>query len=703
MVCFDSFRYAAAALCLVLLVAPPSEAADSQFARSDSDARYFHQIDLYDADNRKITADSDRPYSSSKTCGRCHDYDTIAHGWHFNAFDPESRDGRPGEPWIWTDPRTGTQLPLSYRDWSHSYDPSKIGITPWQMTRYFGGRVPGGGFAAASEANLQSGDDDDPAQTAVSVESGDAESGDGDNGEADALADDGPLAGISRWQFSGELEIDCMACHAAAGVYDFNQRREQIEEENFAWAATAALRLGTVDGSVSRIKDDADPAAEETQEKLPKVMYDPARFASDGTVFMDLVRKPDSNACYQCHSNRIVGEDGIEPRWIHDDDVHLRAGMVCADCHRNGIDHHIVRGFRGEEHPAGSVVETLSCVGCHLGGEAGESATATVLSRPGRLGSPLPLHPGLPPVHFEKMSCTSCHAGPVPRDQALRIMTSLAHGLGAKEHRTGFELPAIAGPVFSKDEEGRLYPHRSMWPAFWGVVEEGQVRPLPPEAVYDLTRRSLRVRRDFISELVMPELGSSDLKDLLGEDRYRVEPQEWTDEERAKVEAEQVKQGTAEFQQKVAAALEAVEGELEVDQAVYVSAGKVYARGDQPDTVKTIELEDARATEMVQWPLAHQVRPAGWSLGVGGCVECHSEEGKIFASTIAAVGPGPDRGEPVTMASLQGVPADQQLAWNELFRGRSSFKYIVGGSLAILFATLLIGLGALAARLGGST
>ena len=361
----------------------------SRFAHSDSNARYLHHIDLYDANSRKITPESNQPYSSLKTCGRCHDYETISHGWHFNAFLPDTADGRPGEPWIWTDARTGTQLPLSYRDWQQGFDPRKIGISSFQMTNQFGGRLPGGGLGIAppeqpaekktAETSEQKSDDAD------AVPSEDAEAGDEDDQQNEE-----PPAPVSRWLFSGSLEIDCMACHAASGQYDFNLRRDQVEKQNFAWAATAALRLGKIDGDVSRIKDDADPEDDATKDRLPKVTYDASRFGPDGTVFMDLLREPPSNSCYQCHSNRTVGDTGIESRWVHDEDVHLRAGMVCADCHRNGIDHHISRGFQGEENPSGQNVATLSCAGCHLGEDHGHGGQSVKRSPrvPDDLGLP---------------------------------------------------------------------------------------------------------------------------------------------------------------------------------------------------------------------------------------------------------------------------------------------------------------------------
>ena len=240
-----------------------------------------------------------------------------------------------------------------------------------------------------------------------------------------------------------------------------------------------------------------------------------------------------------------------------------------------------------------------------------------------------------------------------------------------------------------------------MWPAFWAIVQDGVATPIPPEKTYEITRRALRVRSSFVDEILKPNVSSSDLKELLGEDRAALDPAEWNEEERGKVEQAQSEAGRKLFNEKVYAALEAIEKELQVDQAAYVSTGFIYVRGDEPDAIQTIQLSDTKATEMVFWPMAHNVRPAGWSLGVSGCLECHQEEGKIFASTLTPLGPGPDASEPVTMASLQGLNPDQRLAWNELFKGRKDFKFLVGGSIAILLMIVFVGVGAVGSRLAG--
>lgn len=644
---------------------------DSNRARTDGSSRYLHHIHLYDASNKRITADSTTPYSSIKTCGRCHDYEAISHGWHFNAFLPEAQAGREGEPWIWTDARTGTQLPLSYRSWEHTFSPQKIGITAFEMTRQFGGRIPGGGMGHAPPLSKTEGD------------------------EASESA--------SRWPLTGSLEIDCMVCHAVSGAYDFNARRDQIDGENFAWAATAGAMLGTVKGEVARIKTGSDSDEESVQKKLPVVTYDASQFAEDATVFMDLIRQPSNNACYACHSNALTDENGILPRWTHDQDVHLQSGMKCTDCHRNGIDHHIVRGFSGEQHPSGRSMTTLSCAGCHLGADFARDSSdegtvnADLAQRAGRLGSPKPLHKGLPPVHFEKLSCTACHGGPVPRSSALGTMTSLAHGLGSKGHRTGEELPRMAAPVYAPGPDGKVAPHRVMWPAFWATVESDAVNPIHPDQVYEVTRRALRVRKDFQDEVMNPKLSSSDLKKVLGEERGRTKSDEWTEEEKQKVESAQQAEGQKAFDEKVAAALEAIEKELRIKQAAYVTSGVVYVRGEE-DKLKKLDASDSKAVRMVAWPMAHNVRPAGWSLGVAGCTECHSDSALIFSSTVSPIGPGPESESVSTMAELQGIDPNQRLAWNQMFSQRAIFKYVIAGSLGILMVVLLIGVGATFAR-----
>jgi len=638
-----------------------------------------HWIDLYDANNKKINlAETDEtkkakltPYSPVKTCGRCHDYKAIASGHHFNAMHEDVVLGRRGEPWTWEDSRTGTQIPLSYRGWKGTYDPSELGISARDFVLKFGHHLPGGGPGEPLEEQAN----EAPREPAAKA------------------PPEGEDAAANRWSLSGELAVDCMMCHTGDNSYSPEIWWEQIQEENFAWAPTAALGLAHIDGKVSRLPDDFDPetADESSTRRLPTTAYVPLRTNADGKVFIDVVREPHNNACYYCHSSRLAGE-GVPPEWMHDEDVHIRAGMSCTDCHRNGIAHHTVRGFEGEEHPSGKSVATLSCRGCHMDDDPDS----------GRFGAPKPLHKGLPPIHFDKLSCTACHSGPRPDEQASLVQTALAHGLGLKMHDHGDTPPGIAAPVFKRDgADGVLYPHRMMWPAFWGTMKDGKITPLNPEAVYDATRKTLRVRDESFAEEVMDaDLSSSDKKELLGEDRYRVKEDELTEDEKAKLADAMAERGRKNWQEKLAGALNDLK-EIVEDGAVpaYVSGGKSYRLAQDG----TAEEFDNEAAKPYAWKLAHDVRPARWSLGVNGCYDCHAAGAPIFEGKVTALGQAPDD-EPLMQAMYEIAESEFDKtkldAWNQSFQGRTAFKwlgFVSSGTVGLILLTyLLLGFNGLA-------
>ena len=73
-------------------------AEESRFAATHSRSQYVHWIDLYDATDTKIDPSDPNapPYSPVFTCGRCHDYQAIAHGYHFNAMQKLADAGPAG-------------------------------------------------------------------------------------------------------------------------------------------------------------------------------------------------------------------------------------------------------------------------------------------------------------------------------------------------------------------------------------------------------------------------------------------------------------------------------------------------------------------------------------------------------------------------------------------------------------------------------
>ncbi|MCH5376411.1 MAG: hypothetical protein JJ992_20780, partial [Planctomycetes bacterium] len=457
--------------------------------------------------------------------------------------------------------------------------------------------------------------------------------------------------------------------------------RDQIEDQNFAWAPTAASGLGYVEGKVSSLPDDFDPEKVEptARQQPPKSTYAPLRVNLEKKVFFDVVRRPKNDACYYCHSTHIVG-DNAAPEWTHDDDVHLRAGMACSDCHRNGIEHHTVRGYVGEDSPTGQPIATLTCRGCHLG-EAGEG---------GRLGAPRPMHKGLPALHLERISCTACHAGPRPGEKAERVLTSLAHGLGLPSHDyTASMAPGIVEPVLLRDK-GVLYPHRMTWPAFWGKMKDDKITPLNPEAAYDALRRVLRVRRGetLLQSLSDVKLAGDDKKTLLGDDRAEVDEADWTDEEKAQVEQWKKVKALEAWKEKLAESLKALQESVSAEgaQPVYVGGGRAYRLGADG----TPEAFEHEAAQPYAWKLAHDVRPAGWSSGVTGCYACHAAGTPIFEGQVAAIAAVPED-EPVTHSMYELAGYDKPLldAWNQSFQGRPLFKYAGFVAMAVVGLILL--------------
>lgn len=660
-----------------------SRAADSRFAMTYSRSQYVHWIDLYDAEGNRIdpTDPNAAPYSPVHTCGKCHDYDAVTHGYHFNAMSPVGARGRPGEPWIWTDTRTGTQIPLSYRGWPGTYDPRALGITGWDMVLKFGHHMPGGGPGTPAGADQESEE-----VSARDTEQEAATEQENETADVAAPPDNG------RWSLSGELAIDCMMCHGNNGVYSHERWWDEITKENFAWAPAAALGIADIDGEVARIRDvepstesEGDEGTEPAGPELPSTSYRFVRMDGDNKIFFDVVRQPSNNACYYCHTTRVVGE-GALPDWTHDEDVHLRAGMSCADCHRNGIEHHTVRGYEGEEHPTGQPVATLSCRGCHLGDDGEEAKIVG-----GRLGAPKPLHKGLPPLHLESLSCTACHSGPGPRDQVPQVQTAMAHVLGLPTHDLNdTSAPQMVAPVMLRTNDV-LYPHRMVWPAFWGEITGDVIKPLHPEVAREAVRRKIRVRRNDTFTDVMSDvkLTAEDKTEALGAGRADVAEDELTAEEQDKLKALEVSKKQDFFREKLGEALVDLKEAITTQGAepVYVGGGRAYRLGAEDK----VEVFDNPAAEPYAWKLAHDVRPARWSSGAAnGCYDCHKMGAPIFDGKVAALGPGIDADPPTErMLELAGYDRVKMDAWNKSFQGRTVFKWFGFASAAVVAVILL--------------
>lgn len=504
------------------------------------------------------------PFSTRITCGECHNYEEIKQGWHFNVIDSNESPGRPGQPWIYFDSKLCTQIPISYRPWPGTYKPEQIGLSEFQFTRIFGRHMPGGG-----------------------------------PGEVEATGDDD----IGAQMVSGKLEINCLVCHNAhygqnmGGVTGYSV--QVSSNRNFRWAATASSDIAEVTGSAAKMDIFYDPFFPDPDiEDAPTVKYRKEAFNENNEVLLQIVREVPNDRCYYCHSNLDQKSGEKTEKWTQDEDVHLSAGLKCVDCHRNGLNHNITRGYTEEgiisDNP---LVTTSTCESCHLPDEKGEP-------KAGRLGAPIPKHPGIPSIHFDNLTCTACHSGPWPQDQTGLVKTSRAHRLGTPNvNKEPDTLPHIVSPILAKQqgiiaeyaEEGtvvlvgeKLAPHKALWPNFWGVFDGNNVTPIAISTVD-------KALGDMFDKLELP---------------YHEGWPELTEEV-------------------IADALMALNKSVD-GKASYISAGKLFNLDDSGQ----LQQQEHPAAQPYLWPIAHNVRPAAQALGVRYCTDCHATDAPFFFGDV---------------------------------------------------------------------
>jgi len=590
------------ALVLLLFLAVPLIAQDTKNIGDVSDgnrAQPVHLLKLYDERGVVIHPDDVPviPFSARETCRQCHDYAKIGGGWHFNPASDTTSPGRPGEPWIYVNRAAVTQIPLSYRRWTGTYRPEQIGMSSFGFTGTFGRQTAGGGVSEDERFEEMN----------------------------DAL----------RWQISGKLEINCLSCHDAEPGHNQAEYAQQTVRQNFRWAAAASSGFVSMRGAARDMPDNFDMYGLALPEKAdavrPSLSYARSRFDDRGRVLFDIARRVPSGRCYFCHSSKVVDPSRPE-RWEFDEDVHLRAGMTCVDCHRNGLDHMMVRGYEGES--LNSVSATLSCKGCHM--------------ENGRMGAPLPLHRGIPAVHFDKLACTACHSGPWPDRTTFRVKTARAHSLGIPNaDKADDALPQVMEPVFAAGPDEKIAPHRAVWPSFWAYEAADSLRLVLPENV-----------GPFVSDLIL-----KDTARVVGR---------WltlTDQDVATVLTFLRHQDSS------------------AGMPVFISGGKLH----QLSSDSTIERREHRAAEPYLWPYAHDVRAKSRSLGVQGCSDCHDTDAPFFFGKVAVATPFVAQEDTlVRMTHFQKGSAASAWTFAMSFFFRPWLKVLIIASFLVLAAVVIL-------------
>jgi hypothetical protein len=305
-------------------------------------------------------------------------------------------------------------------------------------------------------------------------------------------------------------------------------------------------------------------------------------------------------------------------------------------------------------------------------------------------------------LHFERMACTACHAGPLT-DEPESLLLSAVHGLGQHIKWKGTEAPWVGASVQllranTADEVAKYAPFRWLWPAYWGVRQaDGAIVPLHPEQAATWLRKPLKVRQDFAAEIAEVKLTLAEKRELLGEERAKVADAERTAEELAKLQAREQELREKQINERIADGLAAIQAEV-AGEAVYVSGGRVYELDEQRQVVSRSAAEDlAGPAAPVFWPIGHDVRPATQSLGAKSCTECHRSDSPYFQEQLTAVAVVPGAETPqVSLPEPMAGDRQRFAAWNQLMTGRAQFKYFALVALAAaavgLFAAFMTGM-----------
>ncbi|MCD6304329.1 MAG: hypothetical protein J7M21_05135 [Planctomycetes bacterium] len=608
---------------------------------------------------------ADRPYSPKRTCGKCHDYDKITRGYHFQQGRGEKPTADQAARCLWasTPGNYGgtwcSPAPLYlYLSPKHNATARTMDMTSFTFLSIGCGQChPGGGSAEYDRDGKRY--DRWMSDPASGFRDGAENRLDGDYYKA-------------RWSQSGVLEADCLLCHMPE--YDYKLRASQVAAMNFRWAPTAGAGFAEVTGSVK----DNQPV---------KVAYRKDIFDADGRIEPHIVREPRNEACLSCHAKPGWKKRGanFRPRT----DVHLRAGLKCVDCHPAGqsAEDSRIRGWEMHEiakgdDPGGCVRNDLddtmrTCADCHASGY---------------LGAPIAKHRWLPPLHLAKIACQTCHI-PQRAVKAALVQAGDVFNPGAKIPTKGKHLWTFYGPdgsywnhygdleMMGYDDKptdpyrptlvrykGKIYPANRVHSA-WPAIEVAGKTALMQPKMGDIYKMWVAHEKDPAR---YPQLS------LITDDNGDGIPEV---------------NRPAEIDALIAAVTEILKSTdypMQGKRVLWVMDDRAYSSGTEFRTLPKHPWEASPYANVHTYN--HDVYPADAALGAGGCTDCHRPGSWVFFSPVLKYRFDADC-KPVTVPqySLLGIGRTWALigAWREGY---------LKPALYALLAALLCTAGGLLAR-----
>jgi nitrate/TMAO reductase-like tetraheme cytochrome c subunit len=618
---------------------------------------------LYDEEGSIIDPvrgiNADEPYSPKQTCGKCHDYEKITMGFHFQQGKDEIASGTLAERYQWVSNPGNyggnwcSPAPL-YNYLSSKKNPSANEMDMTSFTFITNGCAtchPGGGPLEYDREGFRY----DKHMDELGFTSGGTNNFDGDYFQA-------------HWNRSGVIEADCNLCHLPE--YDYKTRNDHLVKLNFRWMATAGSGFAAVDGSV---RDTIEVT----------VKYNLSKFATDGKVSMHLVREPRNETCLNCHSKPQWKKRGSS--FTEFTDVHIAKGLKCVDCHVAGsmaLDERIkgkeVHQFGKGDDPSGWVRNDLdntmrTCEDCHT---------------TGYLNAPVAKHLWLPDLHLDKLSCQACHI-PERKVKSALVQASDIYNPGTKiapppkyvwtfydqnmnywnhygelAQYTAKDQPTDPFvPEFAKYKE-QIFPVNAVHSAWPGIYTEGMKGLDQPK------------QRDIYNMWVIHRKDKSKYPDLakIVDNNSDTIPEVNTPEE---IDA---------FINSVTSYMNDSGYDLAGKKIVWVNNERMYLNGSEYTILDKEYWESSPYAPVYKY--SHDVFPANAALGTTGCVECHSYGSDMFYRQIVKY-PFGDDGNPVMQPQYKKLNMSGFMVGSSAFR-EQIIKAIEYPAILLLLLTILV-------------
>jgi hypothetical protein len=602
---------------------------------------------------------AEKPYSPKQTCGKCHDYDKITQGFHFQQGKDEVASGNLAERYQWVSNPGNyggnwcSPAPLyNYLSKKKNSSAKEMDMTSFTfITNGCATCHPGGGPLEYDREGFRY----DKHMDSLKYTAGGTNNFDGDYFQA-------------QWNRSGVIEADCNLCHLPE--YDYKTRNDHLAKFNFKWMATAGSGLATVEGS---IKDTIEV----------KVKYNLAKFGADGKVSMHLVREPRNETCLNCHSKPQWKKRGSS--FTEFTDVHIAKGVKCVDCHAAGsmaVDDRIkgkeIHQFGKGDDPSGWVRNDLdntvrTCKDCHTNGY---------------LNAPIAKHTWLPDLHLDKLSCQACHI-PERKVKSALVQVSDIYNPGTKitpppkyvwtfyDQNMNYwnhygELTMFTAkdqpsdpfvPEYAK-YKGLIFPVNAVHSAWPGIYTEGKPGLNQPKQkdIYGMWMIHKKDKSKYpeLSKIIdnnsdtIPEVNSAEEIDA--------------------------------FINSVTACLNDLGYDLTGKKVVWVNDDRMYLNGNDYKMLEKDYWESSPYASVYKY--SHDVFPAKAGLGINGCTDCHSFRSDLFYKQVVKY-PFDNNANPVTEPQFKRLNMSGFMVGLSAFREQyvKSFEY---PAIIVLLLTILL-------------